>query len=226
MNPGVAVESLPRVIYLFPVEQLLLLPKTSLGFGVNGRWHCDLLDQAEQAGGFLGVVQPREADRGAAGSGAPRFYQVGCLGRLRSIDRDEETYRVQLTGLIRFRIVQERLTGTEPQFPLAEVEYDEYQADLEDREEQVEELDLAGFKAGLLQAIAQLNPKLDTRGVQAMSGHEVLRSLIQVVRLSAAEKQTILEAKGLKEMAGAFFLLLAMNFLSSTQDPAAPDRVH
>ena len=225
MKSGVSVEDLPSVIYLFPLEQLLLLPKTSLGFEVTGRWFCDLLDAAEGAGGFVGVVQSRETERDSARSGSPLFYQVGCLGRLRIAERDEG-HRIHLTGLIRFRIVEERLGASDQPFPLAEVDYGEFHADLEDREEQVEGLDLAGFKNGLLQAIAQFDPHLDIRGVQAMTGHEVLRSLIQVVRLTAAEKQTILEAKGLKEMAGAFFLLLAMNFLTSTQDPSAPGRVH
>lgn len=226
MSPTVAVEDLPRVVYLFPLEQLLLLPKTNLGFEVTGRWFCDLLDAAEAAGGFIGVVQSRETEREAGKSGAPLFYEVGCLGRLRITSRSEEGHQIHIAGLIRFRIEQERLGSSDQPFPLAAVDYDEYHADLEEEEEQVEGLDLENFKTGLLQAIAKFDPHLDTRRVQAMTGHEVLRSLVQVVRLTTAEKQTILEAKGLKEMAGAFFLLLAMNFLTTTRDPSPPGRVH
>jgi Lon protease-like protein len=225
MNPGVAVEDLPQVVYLLPLEQLLLLPKTNLGFEVSGRWFCDLLDAAEEAGGFVGVVQSRETERQAKSS-APLFYQVGCLGRLRISSRSDQGHQIHISGLIRFRIVEERLGSSDQPFPLAAVDYGGYQADLEEGEEPVEGLDLASFKTGLLQAIARFDPHLDTRRVQAMTGHEVLRSLIQVVRLTTAEKQTILEARSLKEMAEAFFLLLAMNFLTTTRDPSPPGRVH
>jgi Lon protease-like protein len=226
VNPGVDVDDLPRVVYLFPLDQLLLLPKTHLGFEVSGRWFCDLLDAAEAAGGFVGVVQSREKEREPGKSGTPLFYQVGCLGRLRIAGRNEDGHQIHLTGLIRFRIVEERLGSSEQPFPLAEVDYGDYRADLVEGEEEVEGLDLASFKAGLLQAIAKFDPNLHTERIQSMTGHEVLRSLIQVVRLTTAEKQTILEAKGLKEMSEAFFLLLAMNFLTTTRDPSPPGRVH
>lgn len=225
MNSDFEIEDLPTIVPLFPIDQFLLLPETRLSAAIASPLFCGIVDAAAEAGGFVGVVQTRQGESPRPRRpDEPEFYSVGCLGRLEVLGRGEHMVHITLEGLIRFR-VREELGGAR-ELPRAAVDYQEFAHDLEHGEEEIEGLDLENFRATLIGMIESIAPDLDVSSFKAMNGRQVLRSLAQMVRLTPAEKQTILEAPGFKEMAEAFFFLLAMNYSTPTPDTSPPSRVN
>ena len=103
---------LPSTIHLFSIARFLLLPGTTLPLTITHLRSQEILDAAEEEGGYLGVIltRPRE-DRASS-----RYYEVGGLGRITRLERDEEGHHVTLEGVIRFRVTEE-LARDEDELP-------------------------------------------------------------------------------------------------------------
>lgn len=216
MSPDLRISDLPSTVYLFPIDRFILLPETTLPMTVTDPRSQKALEAAESTSGYIGVLQNRPPEERSAS----RFFTVGCLGRVRSLDRDDEGLRVTLDGLVRFR-VREELTGELPQ---ATISYEEFERDLTPAEENMEGWDLEGLKAALLR-IGQLQSGRDTTSLESMSSRQLVRMLAQTAPLAAAEKQALLETRSFRELLELLFELLALNFLTTTPD-ASPSRAN
>ncbi len=210
MPSDLRLAELPSTVYLFPVDRLILLPETTLPMTITDFQSRDLLDAAEAASGYVGVIQARPQKEGTGS----RFFAVGCLGRIRSLGRDEERHRVVLEGVIRFRVREELPDG---ELPRAAVAYEEFEQDLLAAEENLEGWDPEGFRAALLR-FARLQSGREATSLEAMSGGQLVRVLAQTAPLAAAEKQALLEAPSFRDMLALLFELLALNFLTTTPD--------
>jgi Lon protease-like protein len=213
MSPALRLSDLPSTVYLFSLDRFILLPETTLPMTVTDPRSQRALEAAESAGGYIGVIQNRPAEE-RSGS---RFFPVGCLGRIRSLGRDDEGLHVALEGLIRFRVRQE-LSGKD-ELPQAAVSYEEFERDLAPVEEDLTGWDLEGFKAAFLR-LGQLHSGHDTSSLDAMSGRQLIQIMAQTAPLAAAEKQALLEARSFRELLELLFELLALNFLTTTPDPS------
>jgi|SRR6185295_11207004 len=215
MPPDLRLADLPPTVYLFPVDGFILLPETTLPVTITDPRSRKILEAAEAAGGYVGVIQTRQQEKVAA----PRFFAVGCLGHIRSLDREEEGVRVTLEGVIRFR-VREELPGGDD-LPRAAVVYEEFERDLLPVEEDLTGWDLEGFKAALLR-LGQLQTGRDTTPLESMSPHQLVRVMAQTAPLAAAEKQALIETRSFRELLELLFQLLALNFLTTTPDTSPP----
>jgi uncharacterized protein len=200
---------LPTTVYLFPIDRFILLPETTLPMTITEPRSQRILEAAESTSGYLGVIQNRPPEERLDS----RFFPVGCLGRIRSLGRDDEGLRVALEGVIRFRI-REELLGELPQ---AAVSYDEFERDVAPVEEDLTGWDLEGFKAALLR-LGQLQSGRETTSLESMSSRQLVRLLAQTAPLAAAEKQALLETRSFRELLELLFQLLALNFLTTTPD--------
>jgi uncharacterized protein len=210
MSPDLRIADLPSTVYLFPVDRFILLPETTLPMTITDLRSQEILKTAEAASGYLGVIQTRQPEESGF-----RFFDVGCLGRIRSLERSEEGHRVSLEGIIRFR-VREDLSGGDG-LPQAAVAYEEFERDLLPVEEDLEGWDLEGFKAALLR-LGQLQTGRDTTPLESMSPRQLVRVMAQTAPLAAAEKQALLETHSFRELLETLFQLLALNFLTTTPD--------
>jgi Lon protease-like protein len=211
MDPAPQLADLPSTVYLLAIDRFILLPETTLPIKITHPPSCEVLDAAEAESGYVGVIQTRGAEKGADS----RFYAVGCLARIRSLDRDEQGHRVALEGVIRFRVRQE-LSG-EDGLPRAAVSYEEFAADLGPAEEDPAGWNPEGFKAALLKA-GKLQSGRETSPLESMSPRQLVRVLAQTAPLATAEKQALLEARSFREFLELLFQLLAVNFLTTTPD--------
>ncbi len=209
MSPDLRISDLPTTVYLFPIDRFILLPETTLPMTVTDPRSQRILEAAESASGYVGVIQNRPPEERSDS----QFFDVGCLGRIRSLGQDDEGRHVTLEGVIRFR-VREELAGELPQ---AAVSYDEFERDLAPVEEDLEGWDLEGFKAALLR-LGQLQSGRESTSLESMSSRQLVRLLAQTAPLAAAEKQALLEARSFRELLELLFQLLAVNFLTTTPD--------
>jgi uncharacterized protein len=213
------VSDLPATVYLFAIDRFILLPETTLPLTITAPKSQEILDAAEEAGGFLGVIQRRPKEAGSTS----RFFDVGGLGRIRSLRREEDGYHVKIEGVIRFR-VQEELTDA-GDLPQAAVVYEEFAGDLLPADENPEGWNPEGFRTALLE-IAKRESGRDSTPLESLSPPQLVRLMAQTFPLSVAEKQALLETRSFRDLLGLFLQLLAANFLTTTPDTAPPSRAN
>src|SRR5210317_2074637 len=111
-DPG--FDALPRVIPIFPLTGVLLLPSGVLPLNIfEPRYLAMVRDALSTETRIIGMVQPRVPDlddnRGAGGSAVrgeqPNIYGTGCAGRITSFNESVDgRYMLSLTGLCRFDV--------------------------------------------------------------------------------------------------------------------------
>jgi uncharacterized protein len=210
MAADLRLEDLPATVHLLTVNRFILLPETTLPLTLTDERYIELVESLAEAGGYLGFILSRKPD------GGRRFQEVGCLGRIRESERGADGLNVVFEGVIRFRVRQELPTGKDD-FPGAEVEYQEFAADLEDKEEDLEGWDLERIKATLLQIGRRATPEGWTP-LEAMPPRKIIRLMAQTMPFAPAEKQALLEAPTFRALLELLFALLTVNFLTTTPD--------
>ena len=100
---------LPSEFPIFPLPGALLLPHGRLPLNVFEPRYLALVDDSLAQGRFFGMIQPNaHAPRAPNG---PSLYQIGCLGRLSQFaETDDGRYLITLTGVARFRVMDELST--------------------------------------------------------------------------------------------------------------------
>ena len=95
---------LPEIIPVFPLPGALLLPRGRLPLNIFEPRYLAMLDEALKSDHrLIGMVQPSDAE-----ARPPRLHDIGCAGRVTSLSETEDgRYLIVLTGISRFRIVEE-----------------------------------------------------------------------------------------------------------------------
>jgi Lon protease-like protein len=210
MAPDLRIEDLPTTVHLLAANRFILLPETTLPVTLTDERYSGLVESLAE-GGYLGFILAREGD------GERRFQEVGCLGRVRELERADEGLNVVFEGVIRFRVRRELPRAGKEDVHCAEVEYGEFAADLESEPEEIEGWDLERIKAALLQIGRKQTPG-DLSSLEAMPPRQIIRLMAQTMPFAPAEKQALLEAPTFRVLLELLFALLAVNFLTTTPD--------
>ena len=205
------MSDLPSTLHLLPVDGFMLLPGASLPLAVTSPLRQRILEAAEMAGGWIGVVQGHLEE----GEEASRGFEVGCLGHIVPLGRGEEGFHFVLEGLIRFRVRED--LPPEDGMLRALVSYEEFAHDLEPAEEgELPGWDLSAFKEQIVQ-FGQRN--FGSAGMlEKMTPRQLVRFMVQTAPFAPAERQALLEARDFREMMELLMQLLSMNFLTTTPD--------
>ncbi len=197
-----AFEDLPRVLPIFPLEGVLLLPGGRLPLNIFEPRYLAMFDDAIASHRLIGMIQPCEECRGAE---TPKVYETGCVGRITSFNEtDDGRYLVTLSGLIRFDVVRELPAGS---YRLVEPDYQRFKQDMDedpgeiDRERLVEVLN-AYFEANSIEG--------DWEAIEQTSNERLVTSLAMICPLGAPEKQALLESMTLTERAEALTAIMEM----------------
>src|SRR5215210_408010 len=220
MSTPPEIADLPATVHLLAVEMFLLLPETILPLVLSDPGVCELVETLAAEGGYLGFAQPHRPE--AAGQKRPsRFYDVGCLGRVRSLERNDDGLHVTFEGTVRFRVLELLPPDGEDALPRARTDYQEFAHDLGEVEEDLEGWDLEKIKAALLE-IGQRQTPGDLSALEAKPPRQIIRMMAQTVPFAPEEKQALLEARTFRDLLELLFQLLAVNFLTTTPDAPLP----
>jgi len=183
---------LPRAIPVFPLPGALLLPRARLPLHIfEPRYLAMLDDTMKTKERLIGMVQPREVPSGSE----PRLHTIGCAGRLTAFSETEDgRYMITLSGVSRFRIVQE-VDGFTP-YRRAEVDWSGFDRDLGPTEKD------KGFqRARFLDLLARFFEarKLSTDWDSLKDADEelLINSLSMLCPFDVEDKQALLEAPSL-----------------------------
>jgi uncharacterized protein len=193
-----SVADLPKVIPVFPLGGVLLLPRAQLPLNVFEPRYLAMVDDALGGDRVIGMIQPDgeaaialEADPCAC----PPLVRVGCAGRITAYTETADgRIAMTLTGLCRFAVVREIKTDT----PYRQIvpDFGQYADDLatpsgEDR------VDREALLATLRAYLDANGLTANWKEINAASSEQLVNSLSMLSPYGPEDKQALLEAPAL-----------------------------
>lgn len=103
--PDPSTVRLPRVLPVFPLAGVLLLPRGRLPLNIFEPRYLAMVEDAMAGDRLIGMIQPADPQ---CRSRAPTLYPTGCAGRISQFERtDDGRFIIALTGVSRFTIHRE-----------------------------------------------------------------------------------------------------------------------
>jgi len=211
---------LPDVLPIFPLSGVLLLPRGRLPLNIFEPRYLAMTRDALGGERLIGMVQPSDPQSDNRGIGLamnPPVYPVGCAGRLTQFsETDDGRYLITLTGLSRFRIVEELplLSGYRRIVP-------DWQHFARDREPPSDpRFDRERLLRGLRGFFAQRRISADFEAIEKAPSEYLVTSLAMACPFAPSEKQALLEATDLDARAE---LLTALVEMAAIEPPSDDD---
>jgi uncharacterized protein len=189
---------LPKTIPVFPLSGALLLPRGQMPLNIFEPRYLEMVDDALRDGHrLIGMIQPDSAH--SASVEHPNLYKVGCIGRITQLaETGDGRYLLQLTGVARFRIVEELRVATS--YRQCAVEFTPFGDDFIARKGE-ELVDRKAVLDALTAFLKANNLKADWEGVESAPNEALVNALAMMSPFDPAEKQAMLEAPDLKTRA-------------------------
>ena len=198
---------LPAIIPVFPLPGALLLPRGQMPLNIFEPRYLAMIDDAlADRHRLIGMIQPDTAHPGP--DDKPNLYKIGCAGRITQFaETGDGRYLIELTGVARFRIVDEPSVLTP--YRQGKVDYHPFANDLVARkgEDAVDRGALLKALAGFLKA-NKLSADWD--GIEKAPNEALVNALAMMSPYGTAEKQAMLEAQDLKTRAEILVALTEM----------------
>lgn len=188
------IEELPGVIPVFPLRAALLLPRGEMPLNVFEPRYLAMLEDAIRGHRIIGMIQPDPES--AEDEERPALVHIGCAGRLTSFgETGDGRYLVTLTGVARFRVVEELSVVT----PYRQVRaaFDDFMIDLAPGEGQ-DDVDRDALLKTLKDYLAANNLEADWDGIRRAPNEALVNALAMMSPFGPREKQALLEASDLK----------------------------
>ena len=186
---------LPKTIPVFPLSNFIIFPKTTVPLNIFEPRYVEMVNDAMKSEKFIGMVQPKTIINNDY-SKSPELHKIGCLGKISSFkDTDDGRYLIELKGVIRFNISKE--IETDKKYRLCEVDYSDFNKDLEDKQENVKFSDLELIFKNLKSLFEKKGFIINWKALEKQSLDEIINALAMASPFSLEEKQVLLEAKNL-----------------------------
>ena len=208
------LDDLPATINVFPLSGVLLLPRGQLPLNVFEPRYLALVDAALKGTRLIGIIQSTQSEEKVL---KPALAAIGCAGRLTSFRESEDgRYLVTLTGVCRFRVMEELAADT----PYRQVKADfaPFLCDLAAADES--NFPRERLLAALKDYLSRRDLQADWKSVLAAPPETLVNALAMLCPFEAAEKQALLEAPGWGERVDTLIALLEMDN-AGPQGPAS-----
>ncbi len=205
----------PQVIPLFPLTGALLLPRGQMPLNIFEPRYLAMIDDAIRGDRVIGMIQP-EPDDGRRVE-IPPLVRVGCLGRITQFaETGDDRYIISLTGISRFRVVEELSVATP--YRQGRVDYEPFAVDFIARSGE-EAVDRDGLLKALRDFAKANDLKIDWKGVHEAPNEALVNALAMMCPFGPREKQALLEARSLKERAEVLVAITEIELARGGGDP-------
>jgi Lon protease-like protein len=189
---------LADVIPMFPLAGALLLPRGQMPLNIFEPRYLAMVDDALTGGRrLIGMIQPDTAHPGPEAK--PNLFRIGCVGRITQLgETGDGRYLIELTGVARFRIVEELAVPTP--YRQCRVTYAPFADDFIARKGE-DAVDRPTLLAALAAFLKANDLKADWDGIENAPNEALVNALAMMSPYGAAEKQALLEAPDLKTRA-------------------------
>jgi hypothetical protein len=208
------VADLPDTLAIFPLPNALLLPRARLPLHLFEPRYLAMLDDAlKTPHRLIGMVQPN-AGPGRDGKG---LHAIGCAGRVTQFSETEDgRYMITLSGVSRFRIVQE-VQGFTP-YRRCDVSWAGFERDLNQVPETDEGFDRDGFLVLLERFFQSQDLSTDWDSLKGAEDEMLINALSMLCPFEPEDKQALLEAPSLTTRRETLVTLLEFAMRSGNDD--------
>ena len=207
-------EELPSELAIFPLSRAVLLPRQELPLNIFEPRYVQMVLDSLGAARMIGMVQPKTD---SSTDGPVPVYPVGCAGRITTFQESGDgRLLIQLTGVCRFRIAQEIVSGK----PYRSVRPDwlSFTRDLElDDETPVGFEDL---EAHLKRYAAAHKLQVRWDALKSLPSSELIDFLAIQLPFDVAEKQAMVESRNVHERAEVLRQALEMGSVTTSSSNA------
>jgi Lon protease-like protein len=210
-------DELPAEIPLFPLAEVLLLPKGILPLNIFEPRYIAMIDHALKHDRLIGMIQPRaQKDTVQSPSTEPSanssLYNIGCAGRITSMEETADgRYEIMLSGLCRFAITDG--ARNEAGFCTAQINWADFEQDM--NHDSAFKLDRDHLNILLKKYFManQLDVCWDT--IKQTPNHMLITALSMICPFTAQEKQALLETETCEKRAQYLTSMLEMSIAGS-----------
>jgi len=184
---------LPEIIPVFPLPGALLLPRSRLPLHLfEPRYLAMLDDTLKTPGRLIGMVQPNKVPGRDGGTG---LHTIGCVGRVTQFSETEDgRYMITLSGLSRFRVVEE-VEGFTP-YRRAKVSWSGFERDMGPADSDPG-FDRERFMNLLSRYFQARELQTDWESLREAEDELLINSLSMLLRFEPEDKQALQEAPSL-----------------------------
>jgi uncharacterized protein len=201
-------DELPRLLPIFPLTGVLLLPRGRLPLNVFEPRYLAMTQYALAHDRMIGMIQPQE---GAGDAGDPAVYRTGCAGRIVEFAETQDgRFLITLKGIARFDLLDEPARAN--MFRLVVPDWHRWRGDLVEDDKDVDRDRM----------VVALKPFFDRHGINADSEilvsapiEHLVNSLAMACPFTPRERQAMLEAPRTRDRAEILTALVEMSVASS-----------
>ena len=185
---------LPKKIPIFPLNNFILFPKTTVPLNIFEPRYIDLINDSMKNNKLLGMIQPKILTK--IDNNVPELHDVGCLGKITSFkEMQDGRYLIDLKGIIRFNIIKE--VETIKKYRECEINFEEYSNDLSEKKEELRFSDLELIFKDFKSLFEKRGYIINWKELEKQSLDETINALAMASPFNLEEKQILLEAKNL-----------------------------
>jgi Lon protease-like protein len=197
---------------MFPLPAGLLLPRAEMPLNIFEPRYVAMIDAALASDRVVGMIQPDE--RKVPCSQGPGLCDVGCAGRITTFaETGDDRYMITLTGVARFRVVDEVRAGTP--FRQCRVTTMPFVVDF-DADSDEAAVDRKAVLRTFRDYLEANNLEADWESVGRASNETLINALAMMAPFGPAEKQALLEAPDLRARAETLVALTEMSLAGGT----------
>ncbi len=196
-HPYGGPDELPAVFPIFPLAKALLLPRGQLPLNIFEPRYLAMVEDAVKGRRIVGMIQPDpEAPESRL---TPALFPVGCAGRITQFaESGDGRYLITLTGVARFRIVEE-IDAVTP-YRQCRADFTPFLVDFSPRAGE-DLVDRDGVLRALREFAETNNLQIDWSSIHEAPNEALVNALSMMSPFGTREKQALLEAGDLKRRA-------------------------
>lgn len=211
-----SIDDLPDNIPVFPLPEVLLLPKGQLPLNIFEPRYLAMIDAALAGSRLIGMIQPLA---GFSDLDHPELAGVGTAGRITTYaETGEDRILITLTGVSRFRTIRELDSGNP--FRRFAVDFSPFADDLVINKEPGK-IDRRQLLATLSAYVEAQDVNIDWDDVNDASDEALVNGLAMLSPYGLEEKQALLEAPDLKGRAELLVALTEVFLRGSDSSPGS-----
>ena len=205
-------EDLPKVIPIFPLNGVLILPGSELPLHIFEKRYIEMLKDSIKTSSMIGIVQPLESNNLDM---KPDLYKVGCAGRIIGYRETEDgRYFITLHGICRFKLSKENISNTP--YRQYTVDYSKYKNDFSEIDLKQNLFDRKILFPNLKLYLSRHDIKIDFAALDSVADSIIIQSLAMTCPFEPNEKQFILEATSIEERAKIVSSLIEISIKSQS----------
>lgn len=216
-KPYTDTSQLPSSIPVFPLTGALLLPQAMLPLNIFEPRYMTMTDDAIRTDRLIGMIQP--ASPASSLQGNPDLRAVGCAGRITQFaETGDGRYVITLTGIVRFRILQEMKTPKP--YRLCHVDFREFETDIAQGDDDA--INREQIIAALKQFAEVRNMRIDWREIDNANNTILINAMSMMGPFGPEEKQALLEASNLRARGDTLVKIIEFELAQSDLSSPGP----